>query len=106
MSGCARRETGEITMLSKTTIALLAALSLGAASTALAEEYDGTGKPIDMHIVAAQRNAMTDVYAATRAPANVLRVRPFVSPMGARAGDPDPFIRFQVWRDSQWKTGG
>ena len=91
-------------MLSKPTIALSVALSIGAASAALADvEYDGTGKPINMHLV--EWNVPAGAFAATRARANVPIAQPGV-PSAARASDQDRFIRFQLWRDSQWKTGG
>jgi hypothetical protein len=94
-------------MLNKTTIALSVALSIGAASTALAfDEYDGTGAPINMHLVDARWNAPADAYAAVRAPANGLRVGPGASYFAGAGSDPDPFIRFQLWRESQWRTGG
>jgi len=66
-------------MLTKTTIALSVALVMGAASSALADyEYDGSGKPTNMHIVDAQRNA----FASTRAPTDARFVEP-VAPFTA-----------------------
>ena len=91
-------------MPNKITIALSLALSIGAASTALADfEYDATGAPINMHLVGHRDTpggafAATDAFASTRAPSRV---------WAPRAGtDPDPFIRLQLRREQQWRTGG
>ena len=64
-------------MLNKTIIALSVALAMGAASTAMADyEYDGTGKPTNMHIVDAQQN----IFASTRRAApQVQAVAPFTA---------------------------
>jgi hypothetical protein len=52
-------------MLNKTIITLAVALTMGAASIAMADyEYDSSGAPINMHIVDAQHGA----FASTSAP--------------------------------------
>jgi len=58
-------------MLNKTIITLAVALTMGAASAAMADyEYDSSGAPINMHIVDAQQRA----FASTNAP--VLQAQP------------------------------
>jgi len=62
-------------MLKNTAIALSMILTVGGASSSLADfEYDGTGKPINMHLV----QTPTDVFASARA-AQKRAVAPFTA---------------------------